>query len=60
MCTHSPTCPDLESDDRCRAQVIADHSGDQGWSRLCNGVIRFDDGRYLTPDGVDQTIALAG
>jgi hypothetical protein len=35
--------------------VIADHS-EQGWCRLCNGVILFDDGHYLTPDGLAQTI----
>jgi hypothetical protein len=29
---------------------VADHS-EQGWCRLCNGVIVFDDGNYLAPDG---------
>ncbi|WP_028643035.1 DUF5999 family protein [Nocardioides sp. URHA0020] len=59
MCTHSPTCPDLASADCCTAQVVADHNGDQGWCRLCNGVILFDDGHYLTPDGHDAPITLA-
>jgi hypothetical protein len=30
--------------------VEADHQ-EQGWSRLCNGVILFDDGFFLAPDG---------
>jgi hypothetical protein len=34
---------------------VADHS-EQGWCRLCNGVILFDDGHYLTPDGHDELI----
>jgi hypothetical protein len=55
MCSHSPACPDTTSPDCCHAHVIADHS-EQGWCRLCNGVILFDDGHYLTPDGLDQTI----
>ena len=51
MCTHSPTCPDLDAADCCTAQVVADHHGDQGWCRLCNGVILFDDSGLLMPDG---------
>ena len=35
---------------------MADHS-EQGWCRLCNGIILFDDGHYLTPDGHDQLIS---
>ena len=43
--------------DCCRAHVVADHS-EQGWCRLCNGIILFDDGHYLTPpDGHDQLIS---
>ena len=53
MCTHSPRCPDTHAADCCTAQVVADRS-DQGWCRLCNGVILFDDGHYLTPDGHDH------
>jgi hypothetical protein len=30
--------------------MVADHM-EQGWCRLCNGVILFDDGLYLAPDG---------
>jgi hypothetical protein len=29
---------------------VADHS-EQGWECLCNGVILFDDGAYLSPEG---------
>ena len=58
MCTHSPSCPDSSSDTCCSAQVVSDHT-EQGWCQLCNGVILFDDGHYLTPDGHDETIALS-
>ena len=51
MCTHTPHCPKVE--DRCcwTAHTVADHN-EQGWSRLCNGVILFDDGFFLAPDGL--------
>jgi hypothetical protein len=57
MCSHTPACPDVHDSDRCRAHVVADRSG-QGWCRLCNGIILFDDGHYLTPDGHDEVVAL--
>lgn len=50
MCTHTPACPDANATDSTSAHVVSDHE-EQGWSRLCNGVILFDDGGYLTPDG---------
>ncbi|WP_306811457.1 DUF5999 family protein [Nocardioides daeguensis] len=50
MCDHSPECPAAGDPDCCTAHVTADHS-EQGWCRLCNGVILFDDGAYLTPEG---------
>lgn len=50
MCTHSPRCPEATASDCCTAHVYADHS-EQGWSRLCNGIILFDDGMFLAPDG---------
>jgi len=56
MCSHSPACPDVHDADCCRAHVVADRSG-QGWCRLCNGIILFDDGHYLTPDGHDELIS---
>jgi hypothetical protein len=55
MCTHSPPCPDTDAADCCRAHVTVDRS-DQGWCRLCNGVILFDDGHYLTPSGHDREV----
>ncbi len=50
MCTHSPSCPGADESNCFRAHVVADHF-EQGWCRLCNGVILFDDGLYLVPDG---------
>ncbi|HWJ68035.1 MAG TPA: DUF5999 family protein [Nocardioides sp.] len=50
MCDHTPQCPSAGDADCCSAHVTADHS-EQGWCRLCNGVILFDDHAYLTPDG---------
>jgi hypothetical protein len=32
------------------AHVIAGHT-EQGWSLLCNGILLFDDGGLLLPDG---------
>ena len=50
MCPHKPPCPSLESVDRDAARIVAFHP-EQGWSLLCNGVIRFDDTGELLPDG---------
>jgi Family of unknown function (DUF5999) len=36
--------------DRDAARTIASHP-EQGWSRLCNGVILFEDLGELLPDG---------
>ena len=58
MCSHTPACPDVHDSDCCRAHVVADRSG-QGWCRLCNGIILFDDGHYLTPEGHDQVVQLS-
>jgi hypothetical protein len=49
-CRHWPRCPDAHAIDRDAARVVAAHP-DQGWSRLCNGVIAFDDTGALLPDG---------
>ncbi|GAA1929765.1 DUF5999 family protein [Nocardioides marmoribigeumensis] len=52
------TCP-CATDSRCwTAHVVADHS-EQGWVRLCNGVVVFDDHYYLTPDGHSEPIPVA-
>jgi len=50
MCQHQPPCPDWLAPDRTAAHVVAGQPG-QGWSLLCNGVILFDDGGQLLPDG---------
>ena len=50
MCTHSPQCPSASDANCCSAHVASDHS-EQGWCRLCNGVILFDDGLYLDLEG---------
>jgi hypothetical protein len=57
MCTHQPRCPEASDTDCCRAHVTADHF-EQGWCRLCNGVILFDDGHYLAPDGHAEPVPL--
>jgi hypothetical protein len=58
MCTHTPSCPTTDAADCCTAHVVADRM-DQGWCRLCNGVIVFDDGHYLTPDGHDYLLPVS-
>lgn len=50
MCQHHPACPDAGAPDREAARVVAAHP-EQGWSRLCNGVIIFEDTGELLPDG---------
>ena len=50
MCQHQPRCPQWAAPDRLAARIVADHPR-QGWSLLCNGVIVFDDGGELLPDG---------
>jgi hypothetical protein len=55
MCRHAAPCPDASTDARDLAAVVSSHP-EQGWSLLCNGVVLFDDGGELLPDGstVDQ------
>jgi Family of unknown function (DUF5999) len=50
MCQHQPKCPEWPAPDHLAAQIVADQPR-QGWSLLCNGVILFDDGGELLPDG---------
>ncbi|HEX6449728.1 MAG TPA: DUF5999 family protein [Trebonia sp.] len=50
MCQHQPRCPGWRAPDHIAARIVADQPG-QGWSLLCNGVILFDDGGELLPDG---------
>ena len=50
QCPHRPRCPDAMARDRTGARSMARHP-EQGWSLLCNGVVIFDDGGSLLPDG---------
>ncbi len=50
MCPHSTTCPEADSPDADAARVVASHP-EQGWSLLCNGIVRFDDTGELLPSG---------
>jgi len=50
-CTHTPPCPVADASDRDAARVMHSHP-EQGWSRLCNGIICFDDSGELLPSGV--------
>jgi hypothetical protein len=50
MCLHLPQCPPADAPDRDAARVVSGHP-EQGWSLLCNGVVLFDDGGELLPDG---------
>ncbi|MCB5911972.1 DUF5999 family protein [Streptomyces pinistramenti] len=42
MCVHEPPCPSADAPDRDAARSVARHP-EQGWTRLCNGVVQFDD-----------------
>ncbi len=50
MCQHQPRCPRSRAPDHLVARIVAAHP-EQGWRMLCNGVIVFDDGAELLPDG---------
>jgi hypothetical protein len=50
MCQHQPQCPQSPAPDHLAARILAAHP-EQGLSMLCNGVIVFDDGGELLPDG---------
>jgi hypothetical protein len=50
MCQHEPRCPQWSAPDHLAARIVADNPG-QGWNLLCNGVIVFEDGGTLLPDG---------
>lgn len=49
-CLHNPPCPPADAPDADAARVTAHHE-EQGYSRLCNGVITFNDTGELLPDG---------
>ena len=50
QCPHWPRCPGALAHDRSGARTMTSHP-EQGWSLLCNGVVVFDDGGALLPDG---------
>ena len=56
MCSHEPACPDIHANDSAAPTSRPTGAG-PGWCRLCNGIILFDDGHYLTPDGKDLLIS---
>lgn len=58
MCTHERDCPSAETADACSAEVVAPHP-EQGWCLLCNGVILFDDGGAILPDGTTRNAPTA-
>jgi hypothetical protein len=49
-CQHRSRCPSARALDRAAARTLASHP-EQGWSLLCNGVVIFEDGGELLPDG---------
>jgi hypothetical protein len=49
-CLHRPRCPSAGAPDRAAARTLASHP-EQGWHLLCNGVVLFEDGGELLPDG---------
>jgi hypothetical protein len=50
MCPHQNPCPEAHTPDADAARVVAAHP-EQGWSLLCNGIVRFDDTGELLPSG---------
>ena len=49
-CNHVPRCPAPSARERLAALVAQAHP-EQGWYLLCNGVVSFDDGGALLPNG---------
>jgi len=45
-CSHSPECPGRDDADAIAAVIVTDRC-EQGWYRLCNGLILFEDGGCL-------------
>jgi hypothetical protein len=50
MCEHVPCCPSADADD-CRSAHVRVPHPEQGWCLLCNGVVLFDDGGAILPNG---------
>lgn len=49
-CHHVPRCPAPSAREGLTALVSAAHP-EQGWNLLCNGIVVFDDGGALLPNG---------
>ncbi len=58
-CHHERPCPGPGAHDRLAAHTIVSHP-EQGWSLLCNGIVIFDDGGELLPDGTAEGPHRAG
>ncbi|MFE9250782.1 DUF5999 family protein [Streptomyces sp. NPDC007088] len=50
VCIHQPECPSAAAPDSQTARVVL-QCPEIGYSRLCNGIVLFDDTGYLKPDG---------
>lgn len=52
-CIHRPPCPSATDPSPLAAAIVSDPQTDycQGWDRLCNGIVVFNDGGALLPDG---------
>ncbi|MWA07684.1 DUF5999 family protein [Streptomyces sp. BA2] len=50
MCQHKPPCPTATQPDRDAARPVTRYDV-VGCTRLCNGVLLFDDTGELLPDG---------
>ncbi|WP_395958752.1 DUF5999 family protein [Actinomadura sp. 6N118] len=50
MCQHKPQCPAAQAPDHDAARLTVFHP-EQGWGLLCNGIVIFEDGGELLPDG---------
>jgi hypothetical protein len=53
-----PECPTADADMACSAHVVVPHP-EQGWCLLCNGVVLFDDGGAIMPNGSTRDPAAA-
>ncbi|MFF3735350.1 DUF5999 family protein [Streptomyces sp. NPDC002476] len=62
MCEHFPPCPGPDAPD-CESARITERVDVQGWAKLCNGALVFDDFGALLPDGKvteSRRLTLAG
>ncbi|MFE6185489.1 DUF5999 family protein [Streptomyces sp. NPDC056465] len=50
MCSHTPPCPPATDPDGEAAKAVG-RVDVQGWAKLCNGVVVFEDTGALFPNG---------